>query len=312
MTATPAPPETSEPAAAVSPSGIGFALAGYLIWGLFPLYWPLLEPAGASEMVAHRMAWSLPAIGVLLVIVKPWRSLHDLLRRPRLVMLLAVSAAVMALNWALFIYGVVSGNVLQTALGYFINPLVTVVLAAIVLKERLRPVQWTAVGLAAIGMIVLSVDYGRPPWIAIGLAVTFAAYGLAKKKADAPAIEGMAVESAVLFLPACLLLAWIAASGDLVFGQQGAAHSLLLAGAGVVTVAPLLLFGAAATRIPLSTLGLLQYLVPSLHFLLGVAVFDEPVPPLRLLGFAFVWTALALFSWAVFPSRSRASYFDLK
>jgi chloramphenicol-sensitive protein RarD len=281
--------------------GTYFGTAAYLMWGLFPLYWPLLEPAVPIEILAHRVVWSLVVCAALLVVVPAARAVFSLgWRRLRL---LAVAACALALNWGVFIYGVNSHQVVETSLGYFINPIVTVSLAVLVLGETLRARQWVAVGVASLAVIVLTVDYGRPPLIAITLAFTFAGYGLMKKKAGVGAIESLAVETAVLFLPALGVLAVIAARGQA--HVEGVSHGLLLAGAGAVTALPLLAFGAAARRVPLTTLGLLQYLAPTLQFLIGVVVRGEPMPAVRLVGFGLVWIALALFTGEALSHRRR-------
>jgi len=281
--------------------GTGFGAAAYLMWGLFPLYWPLLEPAGPVEILAHRIVWSLVVCLGLLVVLPAARAV--LSTDHRRLRLLALAAAVIAVNWGVYIYGVNSEQVVETSLGYFINPLVTVSLGVLVLGETLRPRQWAAVGVALLAVLVLTVDYGRPPFIALTLACSFAAYGLLKKQASVGAVESLTVETAVLFLPALGVLGWLAATGGA--HLDGPGHALLLAGAGVVTAVPLLAFGAAARRIPLTTLGLLQYLAPTLQFLIGVGVRGEPMPAVRLVGFGLVWAALALFTAEALTHRRR-------
>ena len=275
-------------------SGLALGAAAYVMWGLFPLYWPLIDPAGAGEILAHRIAWSLVVLVALLAVRGRLRALARLPRRS--LRYLAVAAVLIAVNWGTYIYGVNTGQVVETSLGYFIGPLVTVVVAVVVLGERLRPAQWAALSLAVVAVVVLTLDYGRLPWIALTLAFSFAVYGLLKKKADTGAAESLTVETLVLIVPAVGYLWWLDAAGEGTFGRLSTTHSLLLAGAGVVTVLPLLAFSAAATRIPLSTLGLLQYIGPSLQFVIGVLVYDEPMPPTRLAGFAMVWVSLALFT----------------
>ena len=275
-------------------SGLAFGAAAYVMWGLFPLYWPLIDAAAPVEILAHRIAWSLVVLVALLAVRGRLGALARLPRRS--VLYLAAAAVLIAVNWGTYIYGVNSGQVVETSLGYFIGPLVTVVVAVVVLGERLRPAQWAALSLAVVAVVVLTLDYGRLPWIALTLAFSFAVYGLLKKKADTGAAESLTVETLVLIVPALGYLWWLDAAGDGTFGRLSTTHSLLLAGAGVVTVLPLLAFSAAATRIPLSTLGLLQYIGPSLQFIIGVLVYDEPMPPTRLAGFAMVWVSLALFT----------------
>jgi chloramphenicol-sensitive protein RarD len=275
-------------------AGLVAGVLAYGFWGLITLYWPLLEPAAPIEVLAHRIVWSLLVVGVLLGVAGRVGALRALDRRR--VGLLALAAALIAVNWGTFIHAVTSEQVIETSLGYFINPLVTVALGVLVFGERLRRAQWAAFGLAALAVAILTVDHGAPPWIALVLAGTFALYGLVKKRAGVDAVESLAVETVVLVVPAVTYLTVLGATGAGTFTTEGPGHVALLAGAGLATALPLLAFGAAAVRIPLSTLGLLQYLAPSLQFLLGVVVFAEPMPPVRLAGFALVWAALALFS----------------
>ncbi len=277
--------------------GLIFGAGAYVSWGLFPLYWPLLQPAGAIEVLAHRIIWSLAFVAVLLRIrPRPgwWRRLRS---RPRAVGYLAAAAFIISINWGTYIWAVNHGHVVETALGYYINPLMIVLVGVLVLSERLNRAQWTAMVVAAIAVVVLTVDYGRPPWVSLTLAVTFTAYALCKKAAAVGAIEGLAVETMVMGPVALGYLGWLQVSGDLAFGHTGWVKSFLLVGAGVITAIPLLLFAAAARRVSLTVLGILQYLAPTLQFLLGVLVMHEPMPPVRLAGFAIVWLALAIFTW---------------
>ncbi|HWT22949.1 MAG TPA: EamA family transporter RarD [Solirubrobacteraceae bacterium] len=287
-----------------SRSGTFAAVGGYLMWGLFPLYWPLLEPALPVEILAHRVVWSLAFLLALLALTSGFAWLRRLSRRAA--GLLALAAALVSVNWGVYIYGVNSEHVVETSLGYFINPLVTVVLAMVFLHERLRRRQGIALAVAAAGVLVLTVDYGRVPWIALTLACSFGLYGLVKKRAGVDGMRSLAVETAVLVLPAVAYLAWLGGSGRGTFTTEGAGHTALLVGAGVVTALPLMLFGAAAIRIRLSTLGLLQYLTPTIQFLIGVLFYGEPMPPTRLAGFVLVWVALLLFMLdALGASRAR-------
>jgi chloramphenicol-sensitive protein RarD len=285
--------------------GVAYGAAAYLLWGLFPLFWPLLKPSGAVEILAHRIVWSLLVVVVILAVQRNWAWLRELgARRLRL---LAGAAAIIAVNWGIYIYGVNTGHVVETSLGYFINPLVTVCLGVLIFGERLRRLQWVAVSLAGAAVAVLTVDYGRLPWIALALAFTFATYGVLKKKANTGAVESLTVETAVLFLPALAFLVVLASRGAATFGTAGPTHALLLATAGLVTAIPLLFFGAAATRVPLTVLGLLQYLAPILQFLIGVLVYHEPMPASRVAGFALVWMALIVFSVDGLTGRRRAA-----
>ncbi|MGZ4647767.1 MAG: EamA family transporter RarD [Blastococcus sp.] len=271
-------------------------LGAYAIWGLFPLYFPLLEPAGGVEIVAHRVLWSLLFIAVLLTAVGKWGHVRAAFRDRRTLLVLAGAAVLIAGNWLLFVYGVNSRHVVETSLGYFINPLVSVLLGVVVFSERLRRMQWAAVGIATVAVVVLTIDYGRPPWIALGLALTFGLYGLMKKLVKVEAAPGLFVETALVAGPAAVFLAVLHAHGAATFGSAGVGNALLLASTGIATAIPLLLFATAARRIPLSTIGLLQYLTPSMQLLIGVFVYGEPMPPARLVGFAIVWLALAVFT----------------
>jgi chloramphenicol-sensitive protein RarD len=276
--------------------GVVSGLSAYALWGLFPLYFPLLEPAGGLEIVAHRVLWSLLFVGILLTVLRRWAHVRALVTDRRRLLVLLGAAVLIAANWLVFVYGVNSGHVVETSLGYFINPLVSVLLGVVVFSERLRRLQWVAVGIAAVAVVVLTVDYGRPPWIALALALSFGLYGLMKKLVRTEAAPGLFVETALVALPAAVVLGVAHSAGDGTFGNAGVGHALLLVSSGVATAIPLLLFAAAARRIPLSTVGLLQYLTPSMQLAIGVFVYDEPMPPTRLAGFVIVWVALAVFT----------------
>ncbi|MFL6053727.1 MAG: EamA family transporter RarD [Actinoallomurus sp.] len=269
--------------------GILSGIAAYTMWGLFPLYWPLLKPAGALEILAHRMIWSLAAVLVILAISRHWAWLRTL--RPRRIALLALAAVIITVNWGVYIYAVNSGHTIEAALGYFINPLVSVLLGVLVFRERLRAWQWTAIGISAAAVAVLAADYGRLPWIALLLACSFGTYGLVKKFAATPSAESLTVETAVLFLPA---LAYTLLAPHQTVTGHGAGHVALLVGAGIVTAIPLMLFNTAATRVPLTVIGMLQYLAPILQFLIGLLVQHEAMPASRWIGFLLVWAALVM------------------
>jgi len=267
----------------------------YGLWGAVPLFWPLVKRAGALELLAHRVVWSL-VISVILIIVVVPRGWWGRIASPRNLMMLGAAAAVVSVNWGVYIWAVNHGHVVETSLGYYINPMLSILVGVIFLRERMAVLQWVAVGLAALAVVVLTVDYGRPPWIALTLAVSFATYGVIKKQLNAGAVETLTIESAMLTPVALGYLVFLLAKGDLTFGQPGPAHSMLLVATGVVTVVPLLFFASAATRLPLSTLGLLQYLAPTIQFLLGVFYFHESLSTARWVGFALVWVALMLMS----------------
>ncbi|WP_367657993.1 EamA family transporter RarD [Streptomyces sp. TG1A-8] len=287
-------------------AGLLNGFAAYGMWGLVPLFWPLLKPAGALEILAHRMAWSLVFVAVALLFVRRWAWAGQLLRQPRRLALVTVAAVVVTVNWGVYIWAVNAGHVVEASLGYFINPLVTIAMGVLLLKERLRPVQWAAVAVGSAAVVVLTVGYGRPPWISLCLAFSFATYGLVKKKVGLGGIESLAAETAIQSLPALGYLVWLSAHGDSTFLGEGAGHSALLASTGVVTALPLVCFGAAAIRVPLSTLGLLQYLAPVFQFLIGILYFHEAMPPERWAGFALVWLALALLTGSALRSAQRA------
>ena len=287
--------------------GTAYGVAAYLLWGLFPLYFRLLEPAGSVEIVAHRIVWSLVFVLLILGVQRNWGWLRELAADRRSLAILVAAAILIAFNWCLYIYGVNSDQVVETSLGYFINPIVTVMLGVLVLGERLRRTQWVAIGLGVIAVVVLAVDYGRPPWIALGLAFSFALYALLKNRVGARvgAVQSLTVETAVLLLPALTWLVLLENRGDGQFGHSGPGHGLLLASTGIVTAVPLILFAAAARRIPLTVIGLLQYMTPVIQFLIGVLLYDEPMPASRLAGFALVWAALSVLTVDTLQNRVR-------
>lgn len=270
--------------------------AAYLCWGFFPLYWPLLEPAGSVEILAHRVVWSLAFVALLLTVTARWSSFRMIWSDRRLLVILAVASVAVAINWGVFIYGVTHDHVIETSLGYFINPLVTVLLGVFFLGERLRAIQWVAVGVGFVAVVILTVDYGRLPIIALALAFSFGTYGFLKKKADLGAVEGLTMETAILAPIALIYLVGLEFQDSLTFGHDGPSNALLLAFTGVVTAIPLLLFGGAATRLTLTSVGLLQYLAPIMQFVLGLFVFDEQMTTPRWAGFVLVWLALMIFT----------------
>lgn len=295
-------------------AGLLYGIGAYGMWGLVPLFWPLLKPAGAVEILAHRMVWSLAVVAIALLVVRRWAWIRELLGEPRKLGLLVVAATVISVNWGLYIWSVNTGHVVEASLGYFINPLVTIAMGVLLLKERLRPAQWAAVAVGLTAVLVLAIGYGQPPWISLTLAFSFATYGLVKKKVNIGGLESLAAETVILFVPALGYLLWLGASGDSTFGPEGAGHAALLAATGVVTAVPLVCFGAAAIRVPLSTLGLLQYLAPVFQFLLGVLYFHEAMPAERWAGFALVWAALTILTWDALRTarRNRATAEELR
>ncbi|MFC4628962.1 EamA family transporter RarD [Promicromonospora alba] len=274
--------------------GLPLGVGAYLAWGGMPLFFPLLQPAGALEIVAHRIVWSLLFCLIALVVLRQLGDFRTALRSPRILGTFAVAAALIVVNWGVYVYAVLSDRVLDAALGYFINPIVTVLLGVLVLRERLRPAQWIAIGFGAASVVVLSTGLGGLPWISLCLALSFGLYGLAKNRVGrtVQALPGLAVETAVATPFALAYLLWLGSSGT--FTGHGAGHSLLLMSTGVITALPLLMFSAAARRLPLSVVGMLQYLAPALQFLVGLLVFGEHMPAARWAGFVLVWVALAL------------------
>ena len=285
--------------------GLIYGVGAYLLWGLFPLYWPLLEPANAVEILCQRMVWSLVFIALVIAVTGNFAAVRSLVADRSKFYRLALAALLVSTNWGVYIWSVNNGHVIEGSLGYFINPLFTILLGVLVLKERLSRPQWLAVGIATLAIVVLTVDYGRLPWIALILATSFGGYGFLKKQVGAGAVESLAVETSVLAGPALLTLIVLAGQSRLAFGHHGVANALLLAGTGVVTAIPLMLFGAGARRLPLVSIGLLQYLTPVLQFAVGFGIRHEPMPPARLLGFALVWLALVVLSVDALNRRHR-------
>ena len=285
--------------------GLLLGAAAYVMWGAFPLYWPLLEPAGATEILAHRVLWSCLTMGALVLGVRRWPQLVAVWRDRRVRLVLTVAAVVVTVNWVTYIWGVNNGRVVETSLGYFINPLVTVLMGVLILDEQLRPLQWVALGIAGGAVLVLSLDYGHLPWVALVLAFSFGSYGLCKKTANVGATESLAYETAVIAPFAAGYLLWLGAQGQSGFAAHGAGHAVLFMTTGVVTAVPLICFGAAATRVSMVTLGLLQYLAPVLQFALGVLWFHEDMPAGRWAGFMLVWLALAMFTFEAVTQRRR-------
>ena len=273
-------------------AGLTFGFAAYLMWGAFPLFFPLLAPAGTVEILAQRMAWSLIVVVILLRFGHGFGGVRAILRDRRRFAMLTVAAVLVSINWGVYIYAVNSGHVVESSLGYFINPLVTILLGVVVLRERLRRLQWLAVAIGAGAVVVITVDYGRLPWIALVLAGSFGLYGFVKKQIGVPAVDSLAIETGVLFVPAVIAIVVLQAQGNLAFGHSSVGNSLLLASCGVITAVPLLFFAAAAGRLPLSTIGLMQYMTPVLQFAVGVGIRHESVPFSEYIGFGLVWLAL--------------------
>jgi chloramphenicol-sensitive protein RarD len=288
-----------------------YAALAYILWGLFPVYFKALQAIPANEILLHRMLWSLAFLLGVLAWRRQWAWLGTVLRQPRVLLGFAASALLLSSNWLIYIWAVNSGHVLDASLGYFINPLVNVVVGFLFLHERLRPGQWAAVGLAACGVAWLTWQGGHPPWIALVLAVTFGVYGLLRKTATLGPLEGLALETLVLFPLALGYLIFLTMNQQNHFLAAPRASQWLLAAAGPITAIPLLLFAAGARRISLSLLGLLQYIAPTLQLLLGVWLYNEAFGAARLAGFALIWTALLVYSleglWQAWAAKTSAA-----
>ncbi|HEX5522420.1 MAG TPA: EamA family transporter RarD [Pedococcus sp.] len=297
--------------------GTVFGFLAYAIWGVFPLYFHALRPAGAWEILAHRILWTLLLCAVVLLVRRDLSWTRQLLARPRLALGVVVAALLIGANWVIYVAAVLGGHTTEAALGYFLNPIVTVALGVVVLRERLRPLQWAAVGIGAVAGVYLSAVGGQFPLVALSLACSFAGYGLVKKKlgASLDAMHSLAAETAVLFPVAVVLLGFLVVRGETTFTLEPPVHPALLLAAGVVTAVPLLLFAAAARRVPLTTVGLLQFVTPVLQLLCGVLLLDEHMSTARWTGFGIVWVALLLLtldSLVGRPGRARAARLALE
>ncbi len=277
-------------------SGIIYAALAFLCWGLFPIYFHALGDVPPMQILAHRMLWSLGFLLIVLVLRRQWKWLN-VVRQPRVFFSFVLSAVLLSANWLVYIWSVTNHHVIEASLGYFINPLVNIMLGYLILKERLRAVQWVAIAIAALGVAWLTWQTGTVPWIALFLAFSFGSYGLLRKTAALGALEGLSFETIVLFPLAAAYVIWLTVNGQNVFiNTDSDTTRVLLVMAGPLTAIPLLLFASGARRIPLSILGLLQYLSPTLQFLLGVWLFKEAFTADRLVGFALIWSALILFA----------------
>lgn len=272
--------------------GVILGLSAYFLWGLVPVYWPKLQPATAPEILAHRILWSLVFVALLILVTGKRQATVAVFRTPRTVGLLCLAAVLIAINWGVFIWASISGQILDSSLGYYITPLISVGLGVAFFREKLRGLQWLALGIATVAVIYLATAHGKVPYIALILSLSFGIYGYVKKLANIDAIESLAVETAVLAPVAIGYLCWLSIQDKNSFLECGIAHALWLASSGVVTAIPLLLFGAAAVRIPLSTLGILQYVGPTMQFIVGYWYFHESMSGQRFTGFLLTWVAL--------------------
>jgi chloramphenicol-sensitive protein RarD len=288
--------------------GLAFAIGAYGLWGFLPLYFSVLAPAGAIEIVSWRILLSLVFCALLLTITRGWGAFLATVRDRRTVLILGAAGAFVLVNWVVYVFATLTGHVVEASLGYFTNPIVTVLIGVIVLRERLRPLQWAAIAISAIAVLVLAINYGKFPWIALALAFSFGLYGFIKKQVGGrvDAISGLTIETAWLAPLALVVVGILAANGELVMGSAGAVHTSLLLSAGVITAIPLLLFAAAARRLPLVYIGLSQYLAPVMQFLIGVFLFHEEMPTARWLGFALVWIALIVLTIDMLRSNRMA------
>ena len=282
-------------------TGLLFGVSAYVLWGAFPLYWPLLEPASALEIVSHRAVWTLIFCIIILAITKALKNTLVTMRRPKVAAKLFLTSVLISINWLVYIWATNNGHVVEASLGYYINPLVMIGFGVIVLKEKMRSLQWIAVCIASLGVLVLTIDYGRLPWVALALAFSWGSYGFVKKQLGLGALEGLAIETLIASLPYLLFLIYIGDKGSGQFGH-GLGITTLLISAGAVTAIPLLLFNGSTTRLPLTMIGLLQYITPTIQFAIGVWVRHEDMPPARWAGFLIIWVALSALAFDLVKS----------
>jgi chloramphenicol-sensitive protein RarD len=290
-------------------AGILFGIGAYGLWGLLPIYFFVLQPAGAVEIVANRVVWSLIFCALLITVNRSWRILTAAFRDRSVFGTLAIAAGLIGVNWLTYTFGVTTGQAVEASLGYFINPLVSVLLGVFVLKEKLRPLQWTAVGIGFVAVIVLTISYGKLPWIALTLAVSFGLYGFVKKRVGpkADAITSLTVETIVLAPLAAATMVFLAFTNTATLTSNGAGHFWLLLASGVITAVPLVFFGASARRLPMTTIGLLQYFAPVLQFVIALIVFQEAMTTGRWIGFGVVWLALLVLTVDMLMNARRNS-----
>ncbi|MSO42850.1 MAG: EamA family transporter RarD [Candidatus Planktophila sp.] len=274
-------------------TGLLFGVSAYVLWGLFPLYWPLLEPASALEIVSHRAVWTLVFCILILAITKSLSLASQILKRPKVTATLFLTTVLISINWLVYIWATNNGHVVEASLGYYINPLFIIAFGVFLLKEKMHRLQWASVAIAAVGVLVLAIDYGRPPWIAIALALSWGSYGVIKKQLGLGALEGLAIETLIASLPYLLYLLYIGNQGAGQFGR-GAGITILLISAGAITAIPLLLFNGSTTRLPLTVIGLLQYITPTLTFCIGVWIRHEDMSTAKWAGFFLIWVALSV------------------
>ena len=275
--------------------GIWYGIAAYAMWGFFPIYWKLLHDVPALQLLGHRIVWSFLLLVAFILLTRQWDSFRAVAFDRKTLGIYTIAGVLLSLNWLIYVWGVNAGFIVETSLGYFINPLLSVLFGVIFLREKLRPMQWLPVIVAAIGVTYLTVTYGRPPWIALSLAFTFGLYGLVKKISPLGSVFGLTLETGIVFPAALIYLLVVQANGTGGFLHDGITVDLLLVGAGVVTTIPLLMFASAAKEIPLNMIGVLQYFAPTIQFLIGVFLYKEPFDATRFIGFGIVWLALIIF-----------------
>jgi chloramphenicol-sensitive protein RarD len=292
------PPSQSDDTA----SGFGFALAAYVLWGFLPLYLKALDHVPPAEIVAHRVVWSVPIAAAVLIMLGRTQDIRAALASPRMLAMGCVTAALISVNWGIYVWSIASGRALDASLGYYINPLFSVFLGAVLLGERLRPLQWVAIGLAACAVLILTVEAGRIPWAALGLTVSWGFYAFFKRRLPIGPNQGFLLEVLILLGPALAYIAWLWTQGTAHFGGDMHDTAFLL-GAGVVTAVPLMLYANGAKRLRLTTIAVIQYIAPTMIFLIAVLIFDEPFGRARMIAFPMIWMALVLFTWSLFRSR---------
>lgn len=275
--------------------GILYGLGAYVLWGFFPIYWKVLHPVSALQVIGHRIGWSFIILLLYIFATKQWDDFRAVAFNAKTIGIYAIAGVLLSINWLMYVWGVNAGFIVETSLGYFINPLLSVLLGVIFLRERLRAAQWIPVVIAAIGVVYLTSVYGRLPWIALILAFSFGFYGLVKKLAPLGSLYGLTLETGIVFPIALIYLVIVQVNGTGAFLHDGTTIDLFLMGAGIVTTIPLLMFASAAKEIPLSMVGILQYVAPTLQFLIGVFLYKEPFDQSHLIGFGIVWVALVIF-----------------
>jgi chloramphenicol-sensitive protein RarD len=276
--------------------GVLYGIGAYTLWGFFPIYWKLLQKVPALELIGHRIAWSFLLLIVVILLKRQWSDFRAAFN-PHTFRMYLMTSILIGVNWLVYVWGVNAGHIIETSLGYFINPLLSVLLGLVILREKLRRAQWIPILIAFIGVGYLTIEFGRPPWIALTLACSFAFYGLAKKLAPLSSLFGLTLETGILFIPALLYLGFVEANDTAAFLRTGTLPNLLMIGTGLVTTVPLLMFASAAKQVPLTMIGVLQYLAPTIQFLIGVFIYHEPFEQSRLIGFSVIWLALIIF-WA--------------